>query len=259
VSVDRRFVGKVVAVTGGAGGIGRAAAVRFASEGADVVLVDLTAGGLIDSAAAVAKAGGHAATVEADVTRASDVQRYVRTAVEHFGGLDYLFNNAGILGAVSPLTDYPEDTFDRVVAVNLRSVWLGMKIAAPAIIARGGGAIVNTASIAGLRGTPNLIAYTATKHAVVGMTRTASMELIRRGVRVNAVCPAPIETPMADRLEASFNPANPRAVRERLAGTIPMRRYGRAEEVAAVVAFLCSDDAAYVNGALYTVDGGAMA
>ena len=257
--MDRRFVGKVVAITGGAGGIGRAAAVRFASEGAHVLLVDVAAAGLADSAGAVEQAGGRAITVEADVTRAADVERYVRAAVDHFGGLDCLFNNAGILGAVSALVDYPEDVFDRVVAVNLKSVWLGMKLAAPAIIARGGGAIVNTASIAGLRGTPNLIAYTATKHAVVGMTRTASLELVRHGVRVNAVCPAPIDTPMAEAVETGFSAANPQAVHDRLARSIPMRRYGRPDEVAALVVFLCSPDAAYINGGIYPVDGGAMA
>jgi NAD(P)-dependent dehydrogenase (short-subunit alcohol dehydrogenase family) len=257
--MERRFTGKVVVITGAAGGIGRAAALRFAQEGAGVVLVDVVGAGLAASAAAVEKAGGPALAVEADVTRAADVERYVRAAVDRFGGLDCLFNNAGLLGVVSPLVDYPEDVFDRVVAVNLKSVWLGMKLAAPAIAARGGGAIVNTASIAGLRGTPSLIAYTATKHAVVGMTRTASLELVRRGVRVNAVCPAPIETPMADAVERGFNAANPRAVHERLAASIPMRRYGRPEEVAALVAFLCSPDAAYINGGIYTVDGGAMA
>lgn len=257
--MEPRFAGKVVVITGAAGGIGRAVAARFAREGARVALVDLDPAGLEESARAVREAGGEALAVTADVTRLVDAQRYAATAVTRFGGIDVLFNNAGVLGAVSPLVDYPEEIFDRVMAVNVKAVWLGMKVAAPAIRARGGGAIVNTASIAGLRGTPRLAAYTASKHAVVGLTRTAALELVRDGIRVNAVCPAPIETAMADLLDRGFNPRAPEAARERLAATIPMRRYGTPGEVAALVAFLASAEASYINGAVYTVDGGAMA
>jgi len=250
--MDLRFAGKVVVITGGGGGIGRAAAVRFAAEGARVVLVDLSAPALALSVAAVEKAGGDVLAVEADVTKPAHAERYADVAVARFGGIDVFFNNAGVLGAVKPLVDYPEDTFDRVIAVNVKAVWLGMKVVAPRMRARGGGAIVNTASIAGLRGSPNIIAYTASKHAVVGMTRAAALELARHGIRVNAVCPAPIETPMAQQLETEIK-------RERLTATIPMRRYGMPEEVAALVAFLASTDATYITGATYTVDGGAMA
>src|SRR5882724_3456653 len=228
-----RFTGKVVLITGGAGGIGRATAVRFASEGARVVVVDLAAAALRQSVAAVEKVDGEVHAVEADVTRAADVERYAAAAVERFGGIDVFFNNAGVLGALRPLVDYPEETFDRVIAVNLKAVWLGMKAIAPRLRARGGGAIVNTAS-------------------VVGMTRAASLELARHNIRVNAVCPAPIETPMAQELETEIK-------RERLTATIPMRRYGEPPEVASLVAFLASSDAAYITGAIYTVDGGAMA
>jgi NAD(P)-dependent dehydrogenase (short-subunit alcohol dehydrogenase family) len=255
----RRFEGKVVLITGAAGGIGRAAAVRFAAEGARLGLVDLSRDGLRETMAAVEKAGGTGHAVEADVTRSADVARYAAAVAERWGGVDCFFNNAGILGDVRALVDYPEETFDRVLAVNVKGVWLGIKTVAPLLRARGGGVIVNTASIAGLRGSRNLVAYTASKHAVVGLTRTAALELAPAGVRVNAVCPSPIDTAMVQALEQGASPANPAAFHQRMAGTIPLRRYGQPEEVAALVAFLCSADAAYITGGIYTVDGGAMA
>jgi 3alpha(or 20beta)-hydroxysteroid dehydrogenase len=255
----RRFDGKVVLITGGGGGIGRATAARLASEGARVALVDVSTSGLAESRAAVEAAGGKVLTIEADVTKLADVQRYVITVTSELGGIDAFFNNAGILGAVSPIVDYPEEMFDRVIAVNVKAVWLGLKVVGAAMIARGSGAIVNTASIAGLRGTPNLVAYTASKHAVIGLTRTAALEFVRRGVRVNAVCPAPIETAMARQFETGFGARDPKVARERFTASIPMRRYGDPAEVAALVAFLLSADASYINGGIYTVDGGAMA
>ena len=255
----RRFEGKVVLITGAAGGIGRAVATRFAAEGARLGLVDLAADGLREALAAVEKAGGAGMTVKADVTRAVDVARYAAAVADHWGGVDCFFNNAGILGAVSPLVDYPEEMFDRVMAVNVKGVWLGLKSVAPLLRARGGGVIVNTASIAGLRGSRNLVAYTASKHAVIGLTRTAALELAPSNIRVNAICPSPIETAMVKQLEEGANPANPAAFHERMAGTIPLRRYGNPEEVAGLVTFLCSADAGYLTGGSYTVDGGAMA
>ena len=251
-----RFEGKVVIVTGAAGGIGRAAALRFAAEGAAVVAVDLDDDGLTGTVGAVEAAGGTAHAVRADVTRSGDVAAYVQAAVDRFGGVDVLFNNAGIEGVVAPLEDYPEETFDEVMAVNVKGVWLGMRHVAGAMRARGGGAIVNTSSGAGLRGTPELIAYGASKHAVIGMTATAAIDLAPAGIRVNAVCPGPTNTRMLDAISAGKFPEDPTLFLKRSDERIPMGRRGEPEEVVALVTFLASDDASYISGGWHTVDGG---
>ncbi len=257
--MESRFEGKVVVITGGAGGIGRAAALRFASEGASVVAVDLPGAALDETAAAVEQAGGTVLTVGADVTKAADVERYAEEAQRRFGGIDCLFNNAGIEGYIGSILDYPEEMFDRVLAINVKGVWLGMKAVVPRMRTRGGGAIVNTASVAGLRATPSIIAYGASKHAVVGMTRSAAVEFARDGIRVNAVCPGPIETRMMRALERATDPDDPDANRQVRAARIPMQRYGKPEEVAALVAFLCSPDSTYITGGIHTIDGGGTA
>ena len=257
--MNQRFEGKVAVVTGAAGGIGRAAAARLAAEGARVVAVDLPDSDLDATLRAVAEAGGEAIAVPADVTRPSDHERYAAGAVARFGGIDAFFNNAGIEGAVAPLADYPEDVFDRVMAVNVKGVWLGLRAVFPAMRARGGGAIVNTASTAGLGGTPHLVAYGASKHAVIGITRTAALEFARDGVRVNAICPAPIETRMMRSIERGGDPDDPESRRAAIAAGLPLRRYGEPEEVAALAAFLLSDEASFMTGAAYPIDGGAKA
>ena len=251
-----RFMGRVAIVTGAAGGIGLAACERFASEGATVVAVDLATTDLGAAVAAAEAQGAAALAVGADVTKSDEVSGYVQAAMDNFGRVDVLFNNAGIEGTYFPMVDYPEDDFDRVIAVNVRGVWLGIKYAAPAMIAGGGGAIVNTASVAGLFGTRGISPYAASKHAVAGLTKSAALELATSGVRVNAVCPAPIETRMMRSLETFIGGDDADEVRKTLAERLPAQRYGEPHEVAALVAFLASDEAGYITGSLYPIDGG---
>jgi NAD(P)-dependent dehydrogenase (short-subunit alcohol dehydrogenase family) len=251
-----RFQGKVVVITGAAGGIGTATATRFGQEGARIVAVDLAGPALDQIVDTLRGARIEAVGVATDVTDASQVAAYVAAAQSHFGGIDILFNNAGVEGAICPSTDYPEDVFERVLSVNVKGVWLGMKYAVPAMRLRGGGAIVNTASTAGLGAAPNIIAYGASKHAVIGMTQTMAIEHADDHIRVNAVCPGPIETRMMRALEQNLNREDPDAVHRALAAGIPMGRYGEPAEVAALVTFLASDDAAYITGGIFTVDGG---
>lgn len=250
-----RFDDKVVAVTGAAGGIGRDVALRLASEGASVVAVDLPGAALDETVRAITAAGGAAIAAAADVTDEVQVRGYVQLAVSTYGGLDALINNAGIEGHVGPLTDTTVEDFDRVLAVNVRGVFLGLKHGGPAIAARGGGAIVNTASVAGLGGTAGIVAYGASKHAVIGMTKTAALEFAPLNIRVNAVCPSPVETRMMRSLEEGINPADPQSVHDMIVTSIPLGRYGEPSDVAALMCFLCSDDSAFLSGTAIPIDG----
>jgi NAD(P)-dependent dehydrogenase (short-subunit alcohol dehydrogenase family) len=257
--MSQRFVNKTVIVTGAAGGIGKAAVERFAREGAKIVAVDLKQSPLDDALAIAKSAGGEAIAVDADVSNESDVQRYVDEAVSRFGGVDVLFNNAGIEGAVVPLDQYPIDMFEKVLAVNVTGVFLGMKHVIPAFRARGGGCIVNTASVAGLRGNAIIPAYVASKHAVVGLTTSAAATYGKEGIRVNAICPSPIDTRMMRALEEAISSDDPGTVKQMMEASIPAGRYGTPAEVASLVAFLCSDEAGFINGGIYTIDGGMTA
>jgi NAD(P)-dependent dehydrogenase (short-subunit alcohol dehydrogenase family) len=251
------FGGKVAVVTGGGNGIGRAVSLGFARHGAKVVVVDRDAEAGEAVAAEIGKGG--AVFRRADVTRSADVQAYVQAALDAFGVIDCFHNNAGIEGRVAPTAEYEEAVFDAVMGVNVKGVFLGLRHVLPVMIRQGRGAVVNTASVAGLVGTVGMPAYVASKHAVIGLTKVAAGEVGPLGIRVNAICPGPIATRMVRDIARQVSPNNPEGVEERYAASIPLRRYGTAEEVANLVLFLCSDLAGNVTGAQYVVDGGRTA
>jgi NAD(P)-dependent dehydrogenase (short-subunit alcohol dehydrogenase family) len=248
--------GKVALVTGGGGGIGRAAALAFAREGARVAVADFAAAAARDTVALINAAGGQAITLTGDVTRAKDVRAMLDDTVTAYGRLDCAFNNAGIApyqvdASGKKTADWSEESFDRMIAVNLKGVWLCMKEEIPRMQSQGGGAIVNTASIAGLIGLVTSSAYVAAKHGVIGLTKTAALEYADAKIRVNAVCPGFIKTQMTEETM--------RRRGEAIMAQIPVRRMGEPGEIAEMVVWLCSDRASYVTGAAYNVDGGWMA
>lgn len=249
--------GKVAIITGGSGGIGRAAARLFAEEGGKVMLVDLDGDAL---RATVAEIGEErAASVVADVSDRAETEAYVAAAVERFGGVDIAVLNAGIEGKIATIVDYPEDMFDRVMAVNVKGVFLGLRAVMPAMEKRGRGSIVITSSTAGIRAVGGMSAYVTSKHAVIGLMRTAAMEGAANDIRVNTVNPSPIDTRMMASIEEQSGlPTGDRSNRP-MARHTPLGRYGEPEEVARLMLFLASDDSSFCTGGVYMVDGGVSA
>lgn len=287
-----RLMGKVAVITGGSGGIGQATAQRFIAEGAQVVLVDLDAAQLRATVAALkaiagdalsevvdevvdegvdegindATSGGDSAVgnaavsmVVADVSNEAQMRGVLATTLQRHGRIDVLFCNAGIEGEVAPLTDMPVEMFDRVMAVNVRGVFLGLKHALPVMQRQGSGSIIITSSVAGFKGALRLAPYAASKHAVVGLMRSAVLETGNSGVRINTIHPSPIETRMMRAIEHGHAPGTEAAAKAAISLRIPIGRYGTADEVASTALFLASDDSRYCTGGRYSVDGGMTA
>ena len=249
----QEFAGKVALVTGAGSGIGRATALSFAREGAAVVVADIYDLGGAQTVDQIREQGGDAIFVETDVSQPAAVEALIERTLATYGRLDCAHNNAGIAGTAARTADYVEADFDQVIAVNLKGVWLCLRAEIRAMLAADGGAIVNTSSAHGLVGGFGMSAYAASKHGVVGVTKTAAIEYARQGIRVNAVCPGAISTPMS----APFA-ADPR-IESRVLGMEPIGRWGTPEEVAGAVLWLCSDAASYVTGLIMPVDGGLVA
>ncbi|MCW2270331.1 2,5-dichloro-2,5-cyclohexadiene-1,4-diol dehydrogenase [compost metagenome] len=248
------FFGQVALVTGGAAGIGRATALAFAAEGLKVVVADLDSAGGEGTVELILASGGEGIFVACNVTREADVQQLLARTVGVYGRLDYAFNNAGIEIEQGRLAEGSEAEFDAIMGVNVKGVWLCMKHQLPLMLAQGGGAIVNTASVAGLGAAPKMSIYSASKHAVIGLTKSAAVEYAKKKIRVNAVCPAVIDTDMFRRAYE----ADPRKA-EFAAAMHPVGRIGKVEEIASAVLYLCSDGAAFTTGQALAVDGGATA
>ncbi len=250
------FSERVALVTGGGGGIGRAAAEAFAKAAASVVVVDISRELGEAAAHAIQARGGRAVYVHGDVSRSEDVAGYVRAALDAFGRIDIFINNAAWEGEVRSLVDYPDDTFDKVIAINIRGVFLGMKHVLPVMYAQKSGVVINISSLAGHVGSPGLVAYTASKHAVLGMTKTAALEGAPFGIRVNAVCPGAVDTPMLRSLAKAKRPDEPETAMERYASDSPNGKLARPEDIANSMLFFASDLSSHVSGQSLRIDGG---
>ncbi len=251
----KRLENKVAIITGGAGGIGKVSAKRFLEEGAKVVLVDLFQESLDQTKAELDKFG-EVITIQADVSQEEDVKNYVDKTVERFGKIDVFFNNAGIEGKVAPITEQKVEDLDKVLAVNVRGVFLGLKHVLAVMKEQGYGSVINTSSVAGLSGSPNVTPYIASKHAVVGLTKATAVEVAPYKVRVNSIHPSPVNTRMMRSLEEGFAPGQAEAAKADMEKSIPLGRYGESEDISNLVLFLASDESSFITGVQYRVDGG---
>jgi NAD(P)-dependent dehydrogenase (short-subunit alcohol dehydrogenase family) len=246
-----QFTGKVALVTGGSSGIGRACAIAFAREGAKVVICDRNLEKGEETVKLVREAGSDGLFIQTDVAQEADVKAMVEDTITTFNRLDYACNNAGIEQFVTPITEQTAETFDQIMNINVKGVWLGIKYQIPQMLKNGGGAIVNISSTAGLVGFPGLAIYSASKHAVLGLTKCAALEYAKSGIRVNAICPGAIQTEMIER----FAEVNPEMV-EQIKQIHPIGRFGKPEEIADAVVWLCSDKASFMTGHSLAIDGG---
>lgn len=253
-----RFADKVVLITGGGSGLGRATAIRVAEEGAKLALVDVSEQGLAATAEAL-PAGAAAITIVADVSKPEDVTNYVAKTVEAYGRIDGFFNNAGIEGKQNLTEDFTEAEFARVVSINLTGAFLGLEQVLRIMHEQGSGSVVNTASVGGIRGVGNQSGYAAAKHGVVGLTRNSAIEYGQFGVRVNAIAPGAIWTPMVEASLKQIDPEDPKGAGTQFLQGNPMKRFGEPEEISSVVAFLLSDDSTFINAAVIPIDGGQSA
>ena len=245
--------GKVAIVTGGSSGIGKATAIAFAREGAKVVVASRREKEGQETVKQVQSAGSEGFFIKTDVSKETDVSAMVEKTIATYGHLDYAFNNAGIEQIPTPLVEQTEETFDQIMEINVKGVWLCMKHQIPQMLVSGGGAIVNMSSIAGMIGASGLPIYVASKHAVLGLTKSVALEYAKEGIRINAVCPGMIETDLLDRVFAN------QEVKERLIAMHPIGRVGKPEEIAEAVVWLCSDKASFVTGQSLPLDGGYVA
>jgi NAD(P)-dependent dehydrogenase (short-subunit alcohol dehydrogenase family) len=253
--MKKKLVNKTAIITGGAGSIGKTTAKIFLEEGAKVLLVDLEVKALKQTVEELSNENVHYCA--ANVAYTEDVKRYSVEAKKIFGAVDIFFNNAGIEGVVKPVTEYPEDEFDKVMAVNVKGVWLGNKYIIPLMVE--GGSIILSSSVAGLSGTPNVSAYVASKHAIVGLMKSLTHEVAKRKIRVNTINPSPVDNRMMRSLEEGFSPGKGKEAKKGFEQTIPLGRYAKPEEIARLVLFLASDESRFITGATQLIDGGMSA